>query len=792
MQRRTFVKSSLIGIGAIPAAAMFANLLADETASGATSEMVSITGSGLRLDYDLKTGRMNLRPPRGAPLVLGATAAVGLPREVVLAADEHYVRQGRIEDSTEPGIAGKRLVITCKDATRRLDLEIRITLLSDRQGAVVEFTVTNVSEREIEIPFAEPIRALLNERAGCGFGRSFQVPQGERILTNGYMYYDPGQLLNSDSFAHQDLTSWWNVAVHVPQTRDTLVAGYLDNSDGEGQIIVGWDIGRGTPPKQAAFNLTARSLYNPRFLLKPGKSIRSGRVMLLRSNRPFAALQDYAETSGRLHGVKLNPIINGWCNWFITYSNPTEEIILQNAEFIAKHLKPYGLEWVQLDDGYERAFGDWVGNKRFPHGMKWLAQQIRKMGLKPGIWLAPYLISKGTEVAEKHPDWLIKNTDGSTFEIKQRADYGLDITHPEARKWFFNLFKTVAEDWGYDFIKTDFVERSILAAPKYHDPTLSRAQVYRLGAQTMREAIGPRRHLLDCGPAWEALGLVDSMRIELDIGTHWAQYVKNITSSAPAMAHRYYLNGRLWINDVDHLGMKQLTIPQARTAASIIALSGGTTISGDDLPKLDVERVEILKKVLPAYGESARPVDLFDNPYPEIFSLPVKNDREHWQLLGYFNYDETATKERTVELVQLELDPRKTYLAYEFWTQKFLGEIRTRLPLHFESATVNVVALREKTGVPQILGTDRHITQGGVELQQVGWTAETLTLAGKALGAAGMKWRMMIYVPEGYALDQNPGGRKGCSVVSNKDRLLCVLFDFADRDRIEWTLKFHK
>jgi hypothetical protein len=402
------------------------------------------------------------------------------------------------------------------------------------------------------------------------------------------------------------------------------------------------------------------------------------------------------------------------------------------------------------------------------------------------------LISKGTEVAEKHPDWLIKNTDGSTFEIKQKADYGLDITHPEARKWFFDLFKTVADDWGYDFIKTDFVERSILAAPRYHDPSMSRAQVYRLGAQLMREAIGPRRHLLDCGPAWEALGLVDSMRIELDIGTHWAQYVKNITSSAPAMAHRYYLHKRLWINDDDHLGIKQLTIAQARTAASIIAMSGGTTISGDDLPKLDAERVEILKKVLPAYGEAARPIDLFENPYPEIFSLPVKNDREAWRLLGYFNYDETATKERAVELAQLELDPRKTYLAYEFWTQKFLGEFRGKLDLHFEPAAVNLVGLREKTGAPQVLGTDRHITQGAVELEKVAWNAETKTLAGIALGAAGMEWRLMVFVPAGYAANPIPADRKGYSVVSNQDRVLCVRFDFAERERIDWALTFKK
>ena len=34
------------------------------------------------------------------------------------------------------------------------------------------------------------------------------------------------------------------------------------------------------------------------------------------------------------------------------------------AEFVAKELQPYGMEWIQIDDGYYRAFGDWEGNER--------------------------------------------------------------------------------------------------------------------------------------------------------------------------------------------------------------------------------------------------------------------------------------------------------------------------------------------------------------------------------------------------------------------------------------------
>ena len=86
--------------------------------------------------------------------------------------------------------------------------------------------------------------------------------------------------------------------------------------------------------------------------------------------------------------------------------------MLRQAEFAARHLKPFGFEYMQVDDGFYRAFGDWEGNDRFPHGMKWLAEQIRGLGLKPGIWLAPYVITEGTDVHRNHPDWLVHRPDG--------------------------------------------------------------------------------------------------------------------------------------------------------------------------------------------------------------------------------------------------------------------------------------------------------------------------------------------------------------------------------------------
>ena len=173
-----------------------------------------------------------------------------------------------------------------------------------------------------------------------------------------------------------------------------------------------------------------------------------------------------------------------------------------------------------------------------------------------------------------------------------------------------------------------------------------------------------RKAMLDCGPGPTTVGLLDSMRIELDLAhLTWDQYAKNFNSNAPAMAKRYYFHKRTWLNDADHLGLALLTLSQGQAAATLIALSGGTMISGDRLYELDPARLEILKKVLPTYGEAARQLDLFEKDLPEIFALKIRKDLDEWWLVGIFNWDESATVIRDLNLARLGLDAQKTYLV---------------------------------------------------------------------------------------------------------------------------------
>ena len=745
----------------------------------------------LGLAFDAGTGRLSAWRKDGASLLMESIARANLNhgrRTTAEPAYQHAVDTAPLSDRLGKG---RQLVMRCTDDGRQLDIEVRVSLYDGRPAALIEVECRNVSAQPITLESLEPVCAIAETGGGMHW------PGVTKVLTNGPMYYDPGRVAELPAAAAGALRSWWNVGLFRGYDREGLVCGYVDNQSALGQVSL-------SRSNADTIGLLAESVLAKGFELPPGRSIRSGRFMLNLAPDPYTALEAYADTMGRALGARVDSVVNGWCDWFMAYESITEEEVLRNAEFAARTLKPFGFEYVQVDEGFQRWHGDWEGNAKFPHGMKWLADRIRALGLKPGIWLAPYVISEPTEVFQKHPEWLLRHPDGRLRRVgpwpSEDSDwarnenpkrYGLDITHPGAAAWLADLFDTVANRWGYDMIKIDFVDWSLLAAQRYHDPAVTRAQAYRKGVEIMRRAMGPDRHLLDCGPGPVSVGMLDSMRIELDQPpVTWKQYFLESASSAPAAAKRYYFHKRTWINDADHLCLNLLTPSQAQAAASLIALSGGNMMSGDRLPDLDPTRLEILKKVFPSYGEAARPVDLFDTDHHSIFALKVQKPFAEWTVAGFFNVSETEPLERAISLRRLWLDPMKTYLAYDFWKERLHGDVSGELRLTIPPASVILLALHAKRNVPQVLSTDRHVMQGALELEGTSWNGETKTLEGVSLGPLGTAHNVAVYIPEAHPWVQ--GGPylyhdfPGYTVKMLSDHLLRIHVRFDQNTRVPW------
>lgn len=122
------------------------------------------------------------------------------------------------------------------------------------------------------------------------------------------------------------------------------------------------------------------------------------------------------------NGAALTPPM-GWSSWNLFRHKIDENVILD----IAKAMKESGLSdagyvYVNLDDCWQSSMRDENGKMQgdlttFPHGIKWLAEQVNDLGLKLGIYS-----SNGTLTCEDLPASLYnERIDAETF-----AEWGVE------------------------------------------------------------------------------------------------------------------------------------------------------------------------------------------------------------------------------------------------------------------------------------------------------------------------------------------------------------------------------
>ena len=744
-----------------------------QRARGAPVGVATIESDHFAASFDTRAGTFSISRRDGTPFLSGGVACANTDLGKQSTATPGGERSAVVAVFNDRLGSGRRMTVECRDRDERLDLRVDVVVYDHRPIVTFETHCANVSSGDVVVTSLEPLRVVAGE------GGTLRVPGVSACLTNGEMFYEAGRVhafatdppaslrpqikgvrLVNESIAREQPTvaSWWNVGFFSGYDREAVVLGYLESTLSLGLVLVAR-----TGEDEIAF--LGEAVHAPPITLRPGQSIGSNRFMLSVAVTPYAALEQYADAVGAVQDARTRSIVNGWCSWFYTLDKVSEDEVLLNTAFAAEHLHRFGLEYVQVDDGYQRGQGDWEGNERFPHGMKWLAERIKAHGFKPGIWIAPYVISEQGDVFQQHPEWLVRRRDGSLQRIGNWENenspaalaevvkrYCLDITHPGAAEWLRDLFETIGRRWGYEMIKIDFVAWSILAAQSYHDPTLSSAEVYRRGLAIMRAGAGDDCHILDCGPGNTTVGLIDSMRVEADINygyaaAAWKQYFQDPACSAAAAAKRYYLHGRTWVNDVDHVCIDLLAVEQARAAATLVALSGGNMISGDRLVDLDPAKLEILKQITPSHGFAAVPVDLFDADVPTTFVLHIDRPFGSWAVVALFNPELDAAVERRFSLARLGLDPAKTYLAFDYWRRRLVGEIEGELAVSVAPGSVTLLALHAATGAPQLLSTSRHVTQGAIEIEDVRWNAADGVLSGVSIGPKRSAHDVFVHVP---------------------------------------------
>jgi alpha-galactosidase len=395
---------------------------------------------------------------------------------------------------------------------------------------------------------------------------------------------------------------------------------------------------------------------------------------------------------------------------------------------------PFGT--AQLDDGYQRAWGDWLEcNPKFPRGLQALAAEVRARGLVPGLWLAPFVVQPDSRLARSHPEWLLRDGRGRPAGSGYFYSFfgnALDATHPAVPEHLERLGETL-RGWGFGFLKADFCYAGALPARRY-DPSLTRAQALRRGLQALRRGLGEETFLLGCGcPYGPALGIVDAMRIGPDTAPGWKPELWSLPWTRPllraerslpslrnalrhVLAHSA-LHRRWWWNDPDCLLARdtetRLGAEEVRSALSLAGLSGGLVVSSDEPSRLSPERRRWLALLTPVLSPGGRALDLLEREMPELYDLPLSAPWGSWHVVLVANWRERA-RQKSLELERLGLAADRPLHVFDFWGRtcsRHLGPVLSLGVLAPHASRLLRLCPADLPG-PCLAGSTLHITQG--------------------------------------------------------------------------------
>ena len=182
------------------------------------------------------------------------------------------------------------------------------------------------------------------------------------------------------------------------------------------------------------------------YLLKKGDVFRTPDFYFTLSN------QGVGEGSRRFQRWALNHQLNKGQddrmtllnNWENTYFDFNEEKLVK----LFGEAKDLGVDLFLLDDGWfgnkhprkddHAGLGDWQPTaSKLPNGIPYLVKKANETGINFGIWIEPEMVNPQSELAEQHPDWILRLPNRDTYYFRNQLV--LDLTNPKVQDFVFGV-----------------------------------------------------------------------------------------------------------------------------------------------------------------------------------------------------------------------------------------------------------------------------------------------------------------------------------------------------------------
>ncbi len=490
-------------------------------------------------------------------------------------------------------------------ANTRSSIENRYVALNVKKDGDV-FTVDIIPREEIVI-----------ERVYADFEREYN--SDDRIFLNGYQSWTDsaerhtGYSMRRGDHPHDPIlkryafTQYGDYAFadYSPDEQHGFTYGYIDN--GSGDIIF-----MGSLNEDNGFTVITCSPEKD--LIRMEKDCRG-----LSTGDRYGALsvfiakgheKDMFDRWFELMNIKprTDRKISGYTSWYRHYQDISADKLIQDMESLDAQRFPCDV--FQIDDGYQRAVGDWLllDEEKFPEGLEPVVTAAKERGLTPGLWLAPFVAEERSLLFMEHPDWFVKDSGGSMIKAAGNwsGAYALDIYNEEVRAYLTDVFDTVINKWGIEFLKLDFLYGACIVPRE--DRT--RGAVMHDAMAFLRQLAGDVP-ILACGvPLASAFGVADYCRIGCDVSLDWDDkfYMRRMHRERPSTKNsivnsvfRRQLSGRAFINDPDVFILRDegntMTRDQRKALAQINALCGGVLFTSDDMSTYGEWQYDMLREI---------------------------------------------------------------------------------------------------------------------------------------------------------------------------------------------------
>ena len=669
--------------------------------SAATAEVIA-NSQGLSVAVRASDGTYEIRTGADAHGVIRARVAAEINHKWVRSTDypQHEMSQTTFEDALGHG---KKITVTSSGLSNLPSLAYTLQIYDGKAFGVVEVEVENRTANAVTIQSLRSVEATGDkivdlagpQKADRIISDSFsedwpplqiydlgKAPQGMHRAVGSQLIYNQE---SKESFFLGALTSNRFLTIIHLQTHSSSpsgpdIASFTLDSTGTTEI-------QATDPESGLREGPAENLIELNVPLAAGESLSSERVMFAAGKDYHLQLETYGAAIRELHHSRIaTENMLGWWSWTAFYTKITQGAALTNAQFLAEHLKTLGYDYFHFDLGYAYSRSEYAtpNASQFPNGMWDIAHRVCRLGLKVGIWTAPFDVGERAWIYEHHKDWLVHNAHGDPIsigtaeEVEGERLFVLDVTHPDAQEYLRQTYRTLVREWGARYIKLDFMDNTAIEG-YYHRPNTTALEAQRIGLEIIRKAVGEDVLLdKDGSPMLNPVGLVDEGRVSQDTGHAFLRSKE----AEPGIAARYYMHRNFFIDDPDAFTVSRqlleertiqapLTLNEAQVSIALAAVSGGMFEIGDDLTILgsDAERLALVKNpdllAMVKLGRAAVPLDLLTytekEEQPGVFLL---NEDPRQSILAVFNWTEQSSS-HTFTFSDLKLSAGHSYKLFD-------------------------------------------------------------------------------------------------------------------------------